>query len=67
MSKLTLFFGGSVGSDPHSPNTWSGIGLFLLNAMDSAGILDRAVGIKVPPVRNSILLARNFNRNRSVW
>jgi glycosyltransferase involved in cell wall biosynthesis len=67
MSKLTIFFGGSVGSDPHSPNTWSGSGLFLLGAMDRTGILDRAVGIKVPPIQNSILLARNFNRNRSVW
>jgi alpha-maltose-1-phosphate synthase len=67
VSKLTVFFGGSVGSDPDSPRTWSGIGLFLLNAMRSAGILDRALGIKVPRLQNSFLQARNYNRNRDVW
>src|ERR1039458_7273914 len=64
---LTVFFGGNVGSDPNSPKTWSGSGLFMLSAMGQAGILDRAVGIKVPRLHNSFLLAKNFNRNRSVW
>jgi alpha-maltose-1-phosphate synthase len=67
MSRLTVFFGGSVGSDPQSEKTWSGISRFLLSAMDRAGILDRAVGIKVPRLHNSFLLAKSFNRNRSVW
>jgi alpha-maltose-1-phosphate synthase len=67
MSRLTVFFGGSVGSDPQSEKTWSGISRFLLSAMDRAGILDRAVGIKVPRLHNSVLLAKSFNRNRSVW
>lgn len=67
MPKVTVFFGGNVGSDPNSPKTWSGSGLFMLKAMERAGILDRAVGIKVPRLRNSFLLAKNFNRNRSVW
>ena len=67
MSKVTVFCGGSVGSDPHSPKTWSGSCSSLVNAMDGAGILDRAVGIKVAPLRNSLLLARNYNRNRAVW
>ncbi|MGA1983716.1 MAG: glycosyltransferase family 4 protein [Acidobacteriaceae bacterium] len=39
----------------------------LVNAMDNAGILDCAAGIKVSPLRNSFLLAKNFNRNRAVW
>ena len=67
MSKVTVFCGGSVGSDPHSPKTWSGSCSSLVNAMDGAGILDRAVGIKVAPLRNCLLLARNYNRNRAVW
>jgi starch synthase len=67
MSKMTAFFGGSIGSDPQSPKTWSGIAVFLVDAMTAAGILDRAVGIAVPRLRNSVLLAKNFNRNRSVW
>jgi glycosyltransferase involved in cell wall biosynthesis len=35
--------------------------------MQAAGILDRAVGIKVPQLWNSLLLAKNVNRNRAVW
>jgi glycosyltransferase involved in cell wall biosynthesis len=67
MSRLTVFFGGSIGSDPQSEKTWSGTSRFLLGAMDRAGILDRAVGIKVPSLLNKILLAKNFNRNRTLW
>jgi starch synthase len=67
MVKLTVFCGGSVGADPYSPKTWSGSCLSLLNAMDGAGILDQAVGIRVAPPLNSLLLARNFSRNRAVW
>ena len=67
MPKMTVFFGGSVGADPKSPQTWSGSGVFLVDALTSAGLLDRAVGITVPRLQNSLLLAKNFNRNRSVW
>jgi hypothetical protein len=34
MSKITVFFGGSVGSDPKSPKTWSGSGVFLFYAVE---------------------------------
>ncbi len=67
MREVTVFFGGSVGSDPLSPKTWSGIGPFLTNAMQSAGLLDRAVGIELPPWRKNLLLLKNFHRNRTVW
>lgn len=67
MSKLTVFFGGSVGSDPDSSATWSGSGLFLIKALQTAGILDRAVGIKVPRMHNNLLLAKNFSPNMAVW
>ena len=67
MAKVTVFCGGSVGSDPYSPKTWSGSSLSLVNAMEAAGILDRAIGIKTPALVNSLLLARNFNRSRAVW
>jgi alpha-maltose-1-phosphate synthase len=66
-SKFTVFFGGSIGSDPHSPQTWSGSGVFLLDAMSRDAILDDAEGIKVSRAYNCLLLARNFNRNRTVW
>lgn len=67
MQKITVFCGGSVGSDPYSARTWSGSCVSLLNSLESAGILDRAVGIKVPQPWNGMLLAKNFNRNRAVW
>jgi glycosyltransferase involved in cell wall biosynthesis len=35
--------------------------------MDGAGLLDKAVGIRVPRIHNALLLAKNFTRNRGVW
>jgi alpha-maltose-1-phosphate synthase len=67
VSKLTVFVGGSVGSDPRSPKTWSGSCAPFVDALNTAGILNGAVGIKVPRFYNSLLRAKNFNRNRSVW
>jgi starch synthase len=67
MREVTVFVGGSTGSDPYSPRTWSGSSQSLLKAMDAAGILDKAVGIKVPRLANSLLLAKNFTRDRTVW
>ena len=67
MREVTVFFGGSIGSDPRSPKTWSGIGPFLTDAMQAAGLLDRAVGIELPAWRKNLLLLKNFNRNRTVW
>lgn len=67
MSKLTYFVGGSVGADPRSPKTWSGVSVFLLKAMEQVNILDRAVGLEIPSLTKNFLMARNFNRNRAVW
>ena len=67
LRKLTVFVGGSVGSDPYSSKTWSGTSPFLLNALDGACLLEKAVGIKVSEPVNSFLMARNFNRNRAAW
>jgi glycosyltransferase involved in cell wall biosynthesis len=67
VSKVTVFFGGNVGSDHRSPMTWSGSGLFLLDAMKKAGMLDEATGVRVPYLHNSFLLAKNFNRDRRIW
>src|SRR5215469_17072262 len=67
MREVTVFVGGSVGSDPYAPGTWSGSSAFLLKAMREAELLHKAVGIRVPRLRNSALLAKNFTRNRAVW
>lgn len=67
MREVTVFVGGSIGSEPYSPRTWSGTTPWLLKAMDAEGLLEKAVGIRVPRLPNSILLAKNFTRNRTVW
>lgn len=67
MREVTVVFGGSIGSDPTSSNTWSGTGPFLVDALESAGLLDRAVGIELPAWRKNLLLLKNFHRNRTVW
>ncbi len=67
MRDVTVFVGGSTGSDPYSPRTWSGISPFLLKAMEQNGLLHAAVGIRVPKLPNALLLAKNFSRNRAVW
>lgn len=66
-SKFTVVVGGSIGSDPYSHKSWSGISLFLQDAMNRAGILDRAVGLDVPHFHSCFFLAKNFDRNRAVW
>lgn len=67
MREVTVFVGGSTGTDPYSPKTWSGTAPRLLKAMDAEGLLDKAVGIRVPKIPNSLLLAKNFTRDRGVW
>ena len=67
MREVTVFVGGSVGSDPYSPTTWSGSSTFLLNAMKDAGLLEKAVGIRVPKLANYARLAKNYSPDRAVW
>ena len=67
MRELTVFVGGSTGSDPYSSRTWSGSSPSFIKALDQAGILDKAVGLKVPSLQNYAYLAKNFTTNRAVW
>jgi len=67
MRELTVFVGGSTGSDPYSSRTWSGSSPFFINALDQAGILDKAVGLKLPSLQNYAYRAKNFTTNRAVW
>ncbi len=67
MPPLTAFVGGSIGSDPYAPNTWSGTARMLFPAMTSASLLERAVGVDLPRLEKYVLLAKNFTRNRTVW
>jgi alpha-maltose-1-phosphate synthase len=67
MRELTVFVGGSTGSDPYSPKTWSGSSASLLKALDEATLLDKAVGLKLPRLQNYWYLGKNFTTNRTVW
>ena len=67
MRELTVFVGGSTGSDPYSSRTWSGSSPFFLQALDQAALLDKAVGLKVPRLQNYWYLGKNFTSNRTVW
>ncbi|WP_260703148.1 glycosyltransferase family 4 protein [Edaphobacter flagellatus] len=67
MREVTVFVGGSIGSDPYSPRTWSGSSVHLLKAMAKAELLHAAVGIHLPKLSHYATLAKNFNTNRSVW
>jgi glycosyltransferase involved in cell wall biosynthesis len=67
MREVTVFVGGSTGTDPYSPKTWSGTAPRFLKAMEAEGLLDKAIGIRVPKLPNSLLLAKNFARDRGVW
>jgi len=67
MREVTVFVGGSTGSEPYSPRTWSGSSLRLLKAMEAGGLLEKAVGIRVPKLPNALLMGKNLHRNRAVW
>lgn len=67
MREITFFVGGSVGSDPYAANTWSGISPYLLKAMGKADLLDKAVGLKLPRIKDVSFRAKNFNSSRAVW
>ncbi len=67
MREVTLFVGGSTGSDPYSPRTWSGSCKSLVEALDRHLVLDKAVGLTLPKLTYYALLLKNFARNREVW
>ena len=67
MERLTVFVGGSVGSDPYAPGTWSGSSAHLLNSLKKRNALQDAVGITVSRSEQYALLLKNFSFDRSAW
>jgi glycosyltransferase involved in cell wall biosynthesis len=67
MHEVTVFVGGSVGSDPYAPNTWSGSSAHLLRAMKDDDLLEKAAGIQSPKLTNYVRLAKNFSSDRNLW
>lgn len=67
MNDITVFVGGSLGSEPYAPTTWSGISHNILSAMQRAGTLDKAVGVQLPSWQTKWLQIKNYSRNRAAW
>jgi starch synthase len=67
MRQITYFLGGSVGSDPYGATTWSGISANFLRALDSAGLLDKAVGLRLTRAQDLWFRAKNYNASRAAW
>lgn len=67
MSEITVFVGGSVGSDPYGISTWSGSSRSLLQAMTKAELLHSAVGLNLPKSVDLPLRLKNFSTSRAVW
>lgn len=58
---------GNVGRDPFDPRSFSGSSRNLFLALEAEGSLARAFGVEVPGLRRSLLMARNFRRDRLAW
>lgn len=67
MRKIVGIVGGSVGSDPWSPQNWSGSGYFLFQTLKRHGVLERAFGAEIPRLERWRLMARNFAPQRNLW
>lgn len=67
MKDVTLFAGGSIGSDPYARRTWSGITHYLLKAMQDTHLLDKAVGVNLPRLQTAWFQGKNFSTDRRVW
>ena len=64
---VTLFVGGSIGTDPRGARTWSGSSAFLVDSLERQGVLRKAIGIDIGRVRKSWLMAANFRPSRTLW
>ena len=67
MRKIDVFVGGSVGSDPFAASTWSGSSANLLRAIDRAGLLASAAGVRLSRAQNAWFQVKNFSSRRAVW
>ena len=66
MRELTLFVGG-YRVRPLLPQHRVRLFQVSVAALNAAGLLDKAVGLKLPSLQNYGYLAKNFTSNRTVW
>lgn len=65
--QFTGVVGGSIGSDPFNPRTFSGSSYSLFTALRKRGALRRAFGADISKVTKLPLMLRNFRRPRRIW
>jgi len=58
---------GLIGEDPFDRQSWSGSSYFFFRECERQGVLQRAFGAELPPVRRATLMALNFSPNRRRW
>jgi starch synthase len=58
---------GLIGEDPFDRQSWSGSSYFFFRECERQGILHRAFGAELPPVKRATLMALNFSPNRRKW
>jgi glycosyltransferase involved in cell wall biosynthesis len=58
---------GLIGEDPFDRQSWSGSSYFFFRECECQGILHRAFGTELPPVKRAAIMAVNFSPNRRRW
>lgn len=67
-SKIVGIIGsGLIGTDPFDEYAWSGSSRYFFSECNRQGLLQRAFGVEVDPIRRGLLIAKNFSTNRSLW
>ena len=58
---------GLIGEDPFDRQSWSGSSYFFFRECQRQGILHRAIGAELAPVKRAAIMALNFSTNRRRW
>jgi glycosyltransferase involved in cell wall biosynthesis len=58
---------GQIGLTPFDRQSWSGISYFFFTECQRQGLLHRAFGVEVPPIKRGCLMAADFSPNRRLW
>lgn len=58
---------GMTGTDPFDPSSWSGSSRYFFGECRRIGILHRAYGVEVAPLRKICHMLANFSPDRDVW
>jgi starch synthase len=65
--KLVGIVGGSIGVEPFSRRTWSGLSHYFFSALNTSGALYRAFGVQPNSFLRYGLMAKSFHPRRKIW